>query len=53
MDTLDSKAHDKDYLAWYRDKEKKMLHNLCLRCGLYFKDISGLCNNCKKENKRR
>lgn len=35
------------------DERLKFLAKLCLRCGIGFKDISGLCPRCKKECKRK
>ncbi len=31
-------------------KNLEFLEKLCLHCGIGFKDLSGLCPKCKKEN---
>lgn len=33
----------------YCTKQIKYLAKLCLKCGIRFKDVSGLCKECKEE----
>lgn len=53
MDTLDSKLADKDFVKDFKEKQRKYLNSMCLKCHLYPRDISGVCRVCQDENRRK
>ena len=44
-----TKQHDPN---WYKDN-RDFIKDLCMRCGLRWRNYDGLCNECKQENKRK